>query len=234
MSDKLKYNNKTLALINQLSSINKRLVIEKTEEDDIEINTRNVSQSVAYLLTAPKENFNFDGDNIAFYDYSEFFKLFSVHDDVTIKQDVNNLVISKDRSKLKYFLAEKEAILTEDNPYIVFEESNASFSLSSETLNKLKTMCSLTKASDVIFKVSGDKIFITLFCQKDQPSYEEEFDLNETAEEDFEITVESDIIKFAPENNYEVDLNSTGLIKFNYLNKDDIKLELYVAESEEQ
>ena len=233
MSDKLKYNAKTLSLINQLSSINKRIVIEKIEDDKIEINNRNISQSFAYLLTTHKDNFNFDGDNISFYDYSEFFKLFSVYDDVSIKQSDDNLVISKERSKLKFFLAEKEAILQDELPYIHFEESNASFDISSESLKKLKTLCSLIKATDVVFKVTEGKIYVTLIGEANQPEYEEEFDLNSGIEEDFEVQVEADIIKFAPENNYKIDLNEKGLIRFDYLNKDGIKLELYVAESEE-
>ena len=235
MSESIKYNKGILTLINQLSNINSKLVIKKSEEEDnITIDAKTASGSVAYSLKAPIEVFDFDGNDISFFDYRDFFRMFSVYDEPAIKQNENMFEISKERSKMTYPIAEKEAVEIDDYDYIEFEEYQAKFNLTAEHLKKFKQMTPLIKAEDLIFKVRDDKVIITLYYEKDQPTYEEEFDLSEKASKDFDIVVSPDVIKFAPENDYEIELNEIGIIKFEYLNKNNITLNLYVAENEDE
>jgi hypothetical protein len=235
MYNEVKYDNEILTLLRKLSDINIELTIEKSEDEkEILITARTPSRSIAYEFKAPIDTFNFEGDDITFFDYKEFFTLFSVNDDPVIKQTENTFEIIKDRSKLTYFLAEKEATEgSEYDEYVEFDESHASFKLSAEKIKKFKTMIGLTNAEDLTFKVSGNKILTTLFYEVNQPTYEEEFDLIEPATKDFEFIVDTEIIKLAPENDYIIYLNAHGVIKLEYINDNDIELNLFIAESED-
>lgn len=235
MSNKVKYDNKVLSLLKNLSEINKKITIEKSEDgNSIMIHSRNPSNSVAYNFKAPINTFNFEGDTISFFAYNEFYQLFSVHDEPSIHQTVNTLEIKKDRAKLKYFLAEKDALkIEEEHDYIKFRNSKASFILSSEKLKKFKTMVNLIKGEDLKFTVKDNKLLINLFYEENHPSYEEEFDLEESVSDDFTLNVTADIIKFIPENDYKIDLNPDGIIKFGYINDNKIELDLFVSQYED-
>jgi len=234
MTDKIPYNNDALSLMRKLSDINIQLTIKKSEDKSkIEINGNNPSKSIIYEFKAPVDFFDFEGDTISFFDFKEFFTLFSVNEEPIINQNSTKLEIVKNRAKLEYHLAEIDAFPDEDEEYVEFEESNASFKITAETLKKFKTMASLTKAEELTFKIIGDKILIKLFYEENQPTYEEEFDLSEPASEDFELKMDSEIIKLAPENDYKVELNANGVVKFHYINNINIELDLYIAESED-
>ena len=236
MTNQVKYNDEALLLIRKLSEINNIITIKKSEDNQfITINNKNSSKSILYDFKAPISCFDFEGDDISFFDYKEFFTLFSVNDEPIITQDSLKLSIKKNRAKLKYHLAELEAIQDdEDEYYVDFSESHANVIITAETFKKFKTMASLTKAEELTFKVEGDKLLIKLFHEENEPTYEEEIDLEGTATEDFEFMVDAEIIKLAPEHDYNVELNSSGVIKFTYINELDIELNIYIAESEEE
>lgn len=234
--DKVTYNDEALLLIRKLSEINKQLTIKKTEDgDNIYIDGHNPSKSIVYEFKAPVDFFDFDGDDISFFDYKEFFTLFSVNEEPDIIQEGAKLNIVKNRAKLQYHLAELEAVEDEDEDeyYVDFSESHATVKITAETLKKFKTMASLTKAEELTFKVEGDKLLIKLFNLDTEPSYEEEFDLETEATEDFEFIADPDVIKLAPENDYIVDLHSSGVIRMSYKNNINIELNLYIANSED-
>ena len=235
MTNKVTYNDEALLLIRKLAEINKKLTIKKSEDGKhILINSQNPSRSIVYELKAPIDFFDFEGDTISFFDYKEFFTLLSVNDDPIISQNGVKLEITKNRAKLQYHLADLEAVEDEDEEYVAFEESHATVKITAETLKTFKTMASLTKAEELTFKVEGDKLLIKLFNIDTEPSYEEDFDLESPATEDFEFVVDPEVIKLAPENDYVIDLHSSGVIKFTYKNNINIDLNLYIAESEEK
>jgi hypothetical protein len=235
---KVTYDSDALALIRKLTDIRKEFTIEKSEDKkSITITARTPSRSVAYDFKAPIDMFNFEGDNITYFDFKEFYTLFSVNDDPILKQGVNKFEIIKDRAKLVYYLGEKEATEDSDDEYeeyVAFDESHASFTMTAETMKKLKNMISLTKAEDLIFKVKDDKILIKLYYGENQPTYEEIFDLDGPAVEDFQFIVDTEIIKLSPENDYVVDLNSAGVVRLKYMNDKNIELNLYISEIEEE
>lgn len=235
MSTEVTYNKDTLTLIRKLSEINTELTIEKSEDGKlVHIIARTPSRSLAYEFDAPIDMFNFEGDSITFFDFKEFYTLFSVNDDPVLKHDTYKFEIVKNRAKLVYFLGEREA--TDEDEYeevVEFESSDASFKLTADTMKKFKTMISLTKAEDLILEVEGDKVLIKLYYQESQPTYEESFDLDEPAKKDFKFIVDTEIIKLSPENDYIVDLNADGVVRMKYLNDKNIDLNIFISEIEE-
>ena len=234
MSNEISYNEDALSLIRKLSDINNQIPIKKSDDGKfITIDTQNPSKTITIEFKAPVDMFDFEGDEISFFDFKEFYALFSVNKEPTIKQTDTKLDIIKDRSKLEYHLAEFEAITDDDEVYCQFDESHASLHISSEMMKKFKTMATITKAETVKLNITGDKILVKFFYEDNQPTYEEEFDLEETATEDFKLDLDAEIIRLTPENDYRMQLNSSGVIKLTWINSLGITLNLYVAEVEE-
>ena len=237
MSEQVTYNDEALLLIRKLSEVNKQITIKKSEDKQfIEIHSQNPPQSIQYDFKAPVDFFDFEGDEISFFDYKEFFTLLSVNDEPIIKQNDTKISIIKNRAKLDYHLASIEALETEeeDEEYVAFDDVHATVKITAETFKKFKTMASLTKAEELTFKVEGNKLLIKLYHEETEPTYEEEFDLESTATEDFSLVADAEVIKLAPDHDYKLELNSNGVIKLTYLNNINIELNLYIAESEDE
>jgi len=233
MSVKVKYNKGTLGLINQLMGVTRQLTIEKTEDEkQIKIITKNASDSVAYNLFAPADDFNFEGKDISFYDYSEFHNLFSVYEEPELFQNEDKFLIQKGKSKTKYNFADKEA-LDNEYDYIAFNEVHAEFKLSADDFKTLQKMSKLIQSEYVKFVVEGNQVTIQLFGDPKQPTHEETFEIDNKIGEDFNFTISKDILNVAPENDYTLQLRNEGLIKFVYNTEKELSLDLYVSEVED-
>jgi len=233
MSVKINYNKKTLGLINQLMGVTRQLTIEKTEnKKQIKIITKNASDSVAYNLFAPVEDFQFEGEDISFYDFSEFHNLFSVYESPELFQSEDKFLIQKGKSKTKYNFADKEA-LDNEYDYIAFNEAHAEFALSSDDFKSLQKMSKLIHSEFLKLNVTSNQITVQLFADPTQPTHEETFELKNNVGKDWEIVVSKDILDVAPDNDYIIQLRTEGIIKFIYNTEQPISLELYVTELED-
>jgi len=228
---KIDYNHTTLSLINELSIVNPSMVLDK-EDGNVVIKSSSSDRSVAYIFTAPEDHFEFEGDECAFYNYGEFYKLFSVMDHPSIKQNGSDLVMSKDRSTMKYRLSKSEIIPRGFNS-VEFEDADVEVRLSAEYLKKLYTFVSnsMLNANRLKLKGEGKELTLTLENSKSPNSFSEVIDLENEVNEDFEFVISTSIFQNLPSNlDFTFSAKEEGIVEFKLITETGVTLELYTAE----
>jgi len=237
----VKYNKEFISLLNNLSVINKKFIINK-EDEDIKTDSKNDGCTVAYTLSCKLDNFNFDGDNVAFYDFSEFYDLFGVYKDCSLNHDdTTGLIEIKDNtsdSKIKYFTADPE-IVPKTFKRLKFDSYDYRFWLSTEEFVYIRKMISLLDAKKVKFLLKKGEFKVVLFSGEKNPSFEKTFEIepfekdSDFSTDKFNLVLPPDIFLFAPKNDYEIQINKEGVFKFNYID-DNFDLSLYSATNDEE
>ena len=228
---KIDYNNTTLSLINELSVVNPSIIFNKVD-GSVVLKSSSADRAVAYVFTAPEEHFSFEGDECAFYNYAEFYKLFSVMDQPEIKQSGSELVMTKNRSKMKYRLSSPEIIPVGFNS-VEFDEPDVSVRLSAEYLKKLYTFVSnsMLNANRLKLKGEGKELTLTLENSKSPNSYSEVIDLENEVGAEFEYTISTSIFQNLPSNlDFNFSIKEEGIVEFKLITETGVTLELYTAE----
>ena len=104
------YNKNYIETVNTITPITSQFIFEN-KEGKVKLRGNNESGNCLFLLNAPKENFDFTGDdtesNLCFLDYTKFYKLYKEFDnpnddatkneqavlDIEINEDTNEAVI---------------------------------------------------------------------------------------------------------------------------------------------
>jgi len=228
---KIDYNHTTLSLINELSIINPSMILDKVD-GDVVIKSSSADRSVAYIFTAPEDHFGFEGDECAFYNYGEFYKLFSVMDQPSVKQNGSDLVMSKDRSTMKYRLSKSEIIPRGFNS-VEFEDPDVEVRLSAEYLKKLYTFVSnsMLNANRLKLKGEGRELTLTLENSKSPNSFSEVIELENEVGEEFEFVISTSIFQNLPSNlDFTFSIKEEGIVEFKLITETGVSLELYTAE----
>jgi hypothetical protein len=234
MSNEIKYNENIIDLIKHLSAINQQLMIQKTEdESEIELRTRNAEQSIGCMFKAPIESFNFVGKEMTFFSYEKFYSYFSLYENPKLMQEDNRIKISSNKSTIYYYLADPKAVDV-DYDYIEFGETDATFTLTAKEFKEIKSTILLINTEKINLNVKEDKLKIELYDMENKQNSFSEFDIDNVSGKDFNIEISKEIFIKAPELDYKIHLNSDGIIKFHYINDQNIKLDLYTTELENE
>ena len=102
MENSLKYKPEFFELINQLTSIDDKIIIE-SRDGVTQVRRQNSEKTAAYILKVPNEYFGIEQD-IGFYKFSEFYRFFRTFQEPFVKIDTNKIIISKDRARVSYLL----------------------------------------------------------------------------------------------------------------------------------
>lgn len=231
MSKELSYKIETLNLLNQLTlSLSNSIIINKNEDETrFVVNRFNASETISFFFNAPISDFDFDGDEIAFYNFAEFFQLISVFKDPKITQDLNKLIISKNNSKIKYVLSDSEIISKGPKGFEISEDANCEFELNAEELKNLGKMIGLVSAEKANIKVNDGKLTITLCNETHENTFDKEFTTITSDGEDFAFNIPSEIFTTIPPGNYKVMIFKDGLVMLEYKSTN-VSLKLLVGE----
>lgn len=230
------FDKEVLSLVHSLSNINEKILIKTDSEDEslVKIDGKNKSTTIAYKFSTSKENFNFQGEEVGFYDFPEFYKLFKVFEDPKLYQEDDvKFVIKKNRKKIEAHIADSESISTGFSK-VNFEDPDLTFKLSEEDFKNIRNMIGLIGAENVTFTINDKgEVQTTLFGSDRDNSYEETFDITELTEGgEIDITISQELFLLAPLGNYTVSIKEEGIIKFSYEN-DKVDLDIFTAEIEE-
>lgn len=239
MSEKteIKYSAELLDTVSKLTGINKSVIFEKNEDEvNLKILNSDADTSVAYVLEAPIEYFEFEGDEVCLYNYQEFYSLLTFFEDPTISQDDYDLTIIQDKSKIDFRLTEKTQINTGRSfREVKFGEADVEFTMDDKFVSKIKKLCAGDKinATFITFKANGDGTLTYRLKNETLPNaFEETLDVTDNLEEDFDITIKSESFNKLPIATYTVGLKEAGLIEFKQVREDEINLKLYLADTE--
>lgn len=231
----VKFKKETLNLINDLAAINNQIVIGKDEKDkNAVIKSANPAETLAYIFTTKKDNFSFDGDELAFYKFSEFYQMLSCFAEPTINQNLNKLVISEKTAKLNYLLTDA-SIIQKGPSSIKFVNPDYSIKIEKAGLAELEKMVGLLETENVSISIKKNsaKATIKLFNSDHNNSFEKSFTLDEkNGQEDFEIKFSAEIFRYAPKEDYTVDIKKEGILRFAFENEN-ANVQLFTAELED-
>lgn len=236
MSEKIEYNKTALEIISSLTGINQSVIFEKSEDDEDRIVSKasDTNKSIAYVFDAPKEVFDFTGDECSFYNFNEFYTLFNVFDEPDLEQDDAEITVKENRSKIKYRLTDSELVKKSFNK-VKFEDADVEFVMDSELIKKIKSLASgsSVNADRIKFFVDGEELRYELYNTKHHNTFDEILDIENPNDVDFTIEVDMKIWNKIPNASYKLSMKEEGILKLEMVRDDEISVQIYTADMEE-
>lgn len=231
MSAKVPYKSETIDLLNELSSkISSSLILTK-DNDRLKVNRTNPAETISFFFSSPVDDFNFNDEELAFYNFPEFYQLFSVFTDPIIKQNNDLLIISKDKAKIKYKISDPEVIAEGPKGFNIKADLSCKFKLTVEDLRNLRKMIGLVSAEKAtIIRNSDSELSIILGNETHENSYEKTFEVESNDEFDFDIP--SELFSVIPDGNYSIELYSEGIVVLNLITENEVSLQILTTELE--
>lgn len=237
---KIEYKEELFNIVKDLSLINNSIIFIKSEDKSkVLVKRRDIEQSIAYILEVPVSYFNFETEDVSFYNYNEFYQYINAFDNPEIKMDNNKIYIYENNSKVNYILSDKESLAKEgilNN--IKFENSVVKFNLSSSELDEIVKMSSLIRAKKAKIIVEGNTITVRVYSNQHENSFEKIFTKAELLDknnnpivfsESIEFIIFSDIFNKIPQKkNYTVEIKKEGFIKIKLVDEN-INLSVYTG-----
>lgn len=231
----IKYNPEFVQLISDLSQINKKIIIERNEEEEkIIVNRKNEEKYMAYILKAPYDYFNIDG-TIGIYDYVDFFKHFNALTNPTLTVKSNKLVISDDSMNINYILASPDSLPT-GAKNVNFDTPSYEFELTKEDIIKINSIQRLVKPRYATFKCTKDLITVKFLSLKDEQDTSVDQTFKPTvfdSAEDVEFNVYADVFEKIPTRDYKITIQCPGHLKFSLIDET-IELDIYTGRTKQR
>lgn len=243
----MNYNKKLIELISDLSVIQPQLIFEDNGDNTFTIKANDKNVTICYILNAPKTDFDFPGEKIAFYDYTKFKKYFNIFDKPAKDPAMSNtpkLDIETTSTGEGYMLKISSSI---DNRYfnnklgdpavvdkpqfnkIDLPAVDAELTLSAADVADLQSMISTVAADNVQFSCEGSVCRVTLRNNFSGDTYSSEYQLAQPIQTSFEINTPKSGVMALPPESYAVKFCARGLIELTQLRDDDIKLTIYLT-----
>ena len=198
----------TLNVLKNFSDINPNLIIK-------EGNTiKTISEAKNVIATAIVDN-EFP-QTMGIYDLKEFIGVLSLVDQPNLKFAEESVTVSDQsgRSKVRYFFSPEETLTTPKKD-VVFPEADVSFTLESNTLNRLRSAASTLGHSEVSITPGDGVLTLSVLDEGNATSNTYSIDVPYTTkpDQDFKFVVKISNLKILP-GNYEVNLSSKMISEF--------------------
>lgn len=240
----MNYNKDLINLISQLSNIQQQLVMEKNGEV-FNMRANDDKLNVCFTLTAPLAYFDFPGEKIGFFNFSTFKKYFDIFDkpskdpaisntpklDIELNESgepyILNISSSIDARHFVNKLGMPEVLSKPQFNQINMPTPDAELYFSESDVNDLNSMVSLIKADTIQFHFEGKTCTANLTSMFSGDTYSAQYDLKSDVEIPFDFVVPIRGINTLPSAAYNIQVAKRGLMKFEQLREDDIKLNIY-------
>ncbi len=236
MSEKIEYNKTALEIISSLTGINQSVIFEKHEDDDDRIISKaaDSNKSIAYVFDAPKEVFDFDGDECSFYNFNEFYTLFNVFEEPDLEQDDAEITVKEKRSKIKYRLTDSELVKKSFNK-VNFVDPDIDFVMDSELIKRIKSLASgsSVNADRIKFEVSDEELKYKLYNTKHHNTFEDVLDIENPNDVDFTIEINMPVWNKIPNASYKISMKEEGIMKLEMVRDDEISVQIFTADVED-
>lgn len=199
----------TLQVLKNFSTINQNIMIREGNTIKTISEARNVLASATLDTKFPND--------FGVYDLNEFISVLSLVDTPRLKFEKEHVVIgdSTGRSKVKYFFSPEETLTTVQKD-IKMPEADVKFTLTNDTLNKLKRAASALGHSEV--SITGKDGVISLSVVESQNSTSNAFSIDIDGEfetNDFNFILSISNLKILP-GDYEVSFSSKLISEFKH------------------
>jgi hypothetical protein len=226
---KIEYRKEIFDIVNDLSQINNSVIFEK-EDDKVVIKAVDAEMTIAYVLEAPKSFFDFEDDQIAFYNYNEFYQFFRAVEAAEMKKTENMITLCGHNSKISYLLSNPESFgPSAKRPG--YADSDFKFNLTAYDLSEIIKMNSLIKAKRARIYGDNKSINIRLYNDLHDNSFEKTYTIENLSgfDKDVDFVIFSEHFeKLPPKKDYAVEIKCSGFVKFSLANND-INLNIYTG-----
>jgi len=227
---KIQYNSELFDLLKDLTSINTQVVFEKDEDGKILVRRVDSESTIVYQLKAPAEHFNFEEDQLAFYNYPEFYQYFKALGEPELSINGKSIILKEGSSRSSYLLSNPEAIPAGPKA-INFKDPDVRFELSSEQLDEILKMAGLINSKKAQVYGDGKKITLKIFNSLHDNVFEKSFEVENLSNfaDEIDFVMFSDTFKNLPaKRNYIVEVKSQGFVKISLVDED-INLDIYTG-----
>lgn len=237
--NKIQYNVGTLNIIRQLANLKKKIIF-KRNGDKVILNSGNISDTIVYQLEMPSSHFDIPGEECTFLDYIEFYGLFNLLPECELYENDDLLIISKDRTKFSYLIADPSIMFEQEDDDTSDYFSGVDFSESAFriefSINDIKNFRKFINNAGVNIskvQIKDNSCTFKFYSKKHVNCFEHEFLNLKDNIGDFEFELSKDIFYSLPERDYYIDINHHGLIRFQLISED-INLSIYTGALEEE
>jgi len=235
------YDKSALSTVNKLGIVTPSVIFKK-DEDGVVLRRANAAESIAYELKMKNECLDFVGDELAFYNFQEFFQLFSCFEDPTIKQKIENegkedektsFIISKDKSKILYKISEPTSLKPSPSEFPSMDDSNLNYLITAEELKELQKMKGLLSAGKLKITMKEGLVVMELFNSSYDNSFDKEYTVQNSTVEELDLIMSSDILDVLPSGDYEIKVKKEGIVSLTLKNAN-VDLIIFTAELEDE
>jgi len=227
---KVQYKSELFDLLKDLTSINTQVIFEKDDDGNVLVRRADSESTIAYQLVAPKDYFDFQYDQVAFYNYPEFYNYFKALGEPEIDIEQKNVIMKEGSSKSSYLLSNPESIAAGPKS-INFKDPDIRIKISSEELDELLKMIGLINSKKTQVIGDGSKIIFKVFHNLHDNTFEKSFEVENLTNFDDEIDfiMFSDTFKNLPaKRDYVVEIKSQGFVRISLVDED-ISLDIYTG-----
>jgi hypothetical protein len=194
------------------------------DDEGIHVKSSNGSKTIIFTVDAPSHAFDFVGNDICFYNYGEFYDYFSTLEHPTITQTSNGedefsepdtIVLSQGRKKISYPLSDSE-VIRGALKNVKWTDPDATFKFTSDGLANMKKILSLLgdKNNNITYTFKDSSVSVLAKTTINNNSFEDEYDLITPVEEEFSVTISDEVFKYLLNVDYQVEVNSAGVLRF--------------------
>ena len=202
------------------STMNKEVLFVK-EGENVVIRQR-TEVGIYHVFTTKLENFNFAGDELAFYDFVNFYEFLEMLKSPQLFQAENKIVLQQGSTKINYLISDRDAIAkSQFTKNAVFGDSSVGFTFDEKDLNNIRNLIKKMNIDNVRFTFKDNKCNLTLFKAGYDNSSEIVIDLPVPFEGPLELEIKSYLFKNEPVLPYALTIYSDKQpekLKFSYAN----------------
>lgn len=242
----MSYDKKLFDVMKSLSPINNSVVIVK-DGDNISIKHKHPETFIWMNLTAPSKTFAFDGEQIAFYNFDEFYQFLKLFEDPKIDIENSKIVISDTSSKTEYYLKDPRAcseVVNMTKLYSNWGSSDFQFQFTQrdlESFSKASSLISSDKKRKARVYGNATQVNIDLVNMNINPkqqafdkTYSKKFNIENITgfSDEFNFTINADFLLNIPKRDYVFEIKTIGQIKASF-SDDLINVDLFTGKLKE-
>jgi len=213
---KIEYKKEYLDFIETTTSLNNKILFKLVDENVV-ISQKDEKRQSQYVVTAPKENFNFSStndDKLLLANFSEFKKVVDTFNQPDLEFSGNKICIKKDSERFSYVVSDISVFDTQ----MAFKGitagtkvvNNAKLILTKDDLKKVLTYSTIANASNLRFCVEGNKLNLKIENETFTNSAEIDFEVENLTNESGEYVVSKDYFRKLPISDYTINFLQIG------------------------
>jgi len=206
------YKLETLGLLNQLATTISSSIIVNKADGKIKVAHKNPPNTIVFAFEASESDFDFNGDEVAFYNFNEFYQMVSAFKDPKIAHSENEIIISKSNTKIKYITSDSEMMDKVGKGIASKDTYDAQFILPEDELKNYVKMVSLVGTDVCSFTSDGTQVNLAFTNKIHKNSFEKIITETIKIDPNLSIKIPSEIFTIIPNGTYTISIWSEKVV----------------------